>query len=369
MKICSYVHPVSTFTPCTGLGRHINNMVLGLDQSENVSQNLLVARKWIEAGGRLNKKSPLYKIPTKSFPFPERIIEHSWKIMGLPYMDKWVDDSVDWVYCPAQTFLPFKKKKTAVTIHDIEAFETNLPWSNTKAHRHFRRKWSIWMGKVIKHTDLVFTVSDFTKNRMIKLLNAPAKKIKVIGNGVNTEIFTNNQPGPSRFDFPYVLVIGGLRERKGAPTILKIAKQLETAKSDLRIVVVGQNHEPYFSAATSLKNIEVLGMESDQALADLLSNAFGFLFLSYYEGFGIPVLEAMSAGIPVIASNAASLPEVVGDAGILVHPEAASEVTAQLLCWIKNPAQRKEWIERGFEQIKKYTWNNCIDNLLTAFKA
>jgi len=94
-----------------------------------------------------------------------------------------------------------------------------------------------------------------------------------------------------------------LRERKGAPTILKIAKELETAKSDLKIVVVGQNHEPYLSEAATLKNIEVLGMESDEALANLLTNAFGFLFLSYYEGFGIPVLEAMAAGVPVISSN------------------------------------------------------------------
>ncbi len=369
MKICSYVHPISTFTPCTGLGRHINNMVLGLDQKAEVSQNLLVARKWIKKEGKLSERSPLHKIPTYSFPFPERIVEHSWKIMGLPYMDNWVDKSVDWVYCPAQTYLPFKKKKTAVTIHDIEAFETNLPWSNTKAHRHFRRKWSVWMGKVIKHTDLIFTVSEFTKTRMVKLLNAPAKKIKVVGNGVNTEIFTNVKSSPSRYNFPYVLVIGGLRERKGAPTILKIAKQLEIAKSDLKIVVVGQHHESYLSKAATLKNINVLGMESDKVLADLLNNAFGFLFLSYYEGFGIPVLEAMAAGVPVISSNAASLPEVVGEAGITVDPEAASQVSAQLLSWLKNPAQRKEWIDKGHQQIKKYTWNNCVDNLLTAFKS
>lgn len=368
MNICSYVHPVSTFTPCTGLGRHINNMVLGLEQSKGVSQNLLVAKKWIEAEGRLSNKSPLYKINTKSFPFPERVIEHSWKIIGLPYMDKWVDKSVDWVYCPAQTYLPFKKKKTAVTIHDIEAFETDLPWSNTRAHRHFRRKWSVWMGKVIRHTDLIFTVSEFTKNRMITLLNAPTEKIRVVGNGVNTEIFSNVKSGPSSYGFPYVLVIGGLRARKGAPTILKIAKELEAAKSDLKIIVVGQNHEPYLSEAASLKNIEVLGMESDEVLASLLSNAFGFLFLSYYEGFGIPVLEAMAAGIPVISSNAASLPEVVGNAGILVNPEASSEVTGQLLSWLKNPAQRKEWIDKGHQQIKKYTWNNCVDHLLTAFR-
>jgi len=344
-------------------------MILGLDQKVEVSQNLLVARKWIKREGRLSERSPLHKIPAHTFPFPERIMEHSWKVMGLPYMDKWVDKSVDWVYCPAQTYLPFKKKKTAVTIHDIEAFEPNLPWSKTKAHRHFKRKWSVWMGKVIKHTDLIFTVSEFSKNRMIQLLEVPAKKIKVIGNGVNTEIFANVKPGPSRYNFPYVLIIGGLRERKGAPTILKIAKELEVEKSDLKIIVVGQNHEPYLSAATTVKNIEILGMESDEALADLLSNAFGFLFLSYYEGFGIPVLEAMAAGVPVISSNAASLPEVVGNAGILVNPEDESKVTSLLLSWMKNPDLREEWILRGYEQIKKYTWNNCVENLLTAFKS
>lgn len=369
MNICAYVHPISTFMPCTGLGRHINSMVLGLQERPDVNVNLLVAKKWINANGRLNQNSPLHTIPTQTFPFPERITEHCWKVFGRPYMDSWVDKNVDWVYCPAQTYLPFRKKKTAVTIHDIEAFETNLPWSNTKAHRHFRRKWSVWMGKMIRHTDIIFTVSEFSKKRMVALLNAPEEKIKVVGNGVDPRIFStpkNQNRYKKVFDFPYVLVIGGLRERKGAPSILKIAKALEATGSDLKIVTVGQNHEPYLSQSKDLKNLVVLGMEPDDKLSNLLHHAFGFLFLSYYEGFGIPVLEAMAAGVPVISSNAASLPEVVGDAGILISPEDIAGATSILESWMKNPGQRDEWIEKGKIHVTQFTWTSCVERLILA---
>jgi len=364
IHLSAYIHPVSTFLPCTGLGRHINNMVLGLYQRKEVDLNLLVARQWLDENGKIANQSPLHQIPASSFPFPERMMEHIWKTTGLPYMDRWIDSKSDWVYCPAQTYFPCRKKKTAVTIHDIEAFETHLPWSNTTHHRNFRRKWAVWIHKMIRHTDLIFTVSEFSKNRMVDLLGADSKKIKVVGNGVSPHFFNLQKNRTTPFDFPYVLSIGGLRERKGAPSLIKIAKQLEQEKSELKIVVVGQHHEPYLSQASGLKNLVVQGMLPDEELQNLLSNAFAFLFLSYYEGFGIPVLEAMASGIPVISSNAASLPEVVGEAGILVHPEASGEVTSILQSWIKNPIQRKEWIEKGSVHAADYQWSNCVDRAL-----
>jgi len=339
-------------------------MVLGLHKNKNVNLNLLVARQWLNKTGQIADASPLHQIPTSSFPLPERMMEHVWKTTGRPYMDRWIDPKSEWVYCPAQTYFPCRKKKTAITIHDIEAFETNLPWSNTAHHRNFRRKWAVWIYKVIRHTDLIFTVSDFSKKRMVKLLGANPEKIKVVGNGIDPHFFSSQKDTKAPFDFPYALVIGGLRERKGAPTILQIAKQLELERSALKMVVVGQHHEPYLSQATELKNLVVLGMLPDKELQILLSKAFAFLFLSYYEGFGIPVLEAMAAGVPVISSNAASLPEVIGEAGILVDAEATDEVTNLLQSWVKNPAQRKEWIDKGSIHAQNYQWKFCVDRVL-----
>ncbi|MFM8008082.1 MAG: glycosyltransferase, partial [Dolichospermum sp.] len=120
---------------------------------------------------------------------------------------------------------------------------------------------------------------------------------------------------------PYTFIIGGLRLRKGADFVLDVAKGLLDTNSDLKIVVAGDSEPEYIAAAKELPNIKLLGIVPDHDLPRLMRCASSLLFLSHYEGFGIPAIEAMATGTPPIVSNRASLPEVVGTAGIVVEPE------------------------------------------------
>ncbi len=365
MKITSFIHPQRTFLPCTGVGRHINNILLRLDQEPEIDLQLLFSSQWLKDNRQLSKKSPLHSLASKTFPFPENIMERLWKTISWPKMDSWVDDA-DWVYSPAETFIPLRKARLAVTLHDIQAFETDLPWSDTRAHQIFRKKWAVWIYKVLEQAHLIFTVSEYSRQRMIKLLGADPQKVLVVGNGVEAAYFEAHREPLNQ---PHVLVIGGLRYKKGGEDIIRVAQALEQRKSPLKIITVGQNDEALVEQARNIDQLEVRGMADDRELLISLRSASSLLFLSYYEGFGIPALEAMAAGVPALVSNRASLPEIVGNAGIIKAPEQHQEIAEMLDELHRNQMLRADIIQKGRDHAAAYTWEHCTQRVIEAFRS
>jgi glycosyltransferase involved in cell wall biosynthesis len=276
-----------------------------------------------------------------------------------------------------QTYIPVSKCPVAVTIHDIQAFEPDLPWSRTWQHRWFAYKWGRWVRKALSDCRVVFTVSEFSKQRMIDLLGANPQQIVVIGNGVDASFFEIAKIAPTDLKFsiqtgypdeaPYIIIIGGLRQKKGANDVLAVARALLDRDSDLQIVIAGSSEPEYALRAEEYSNVSLLGMVSDLDLPRLLRCASSLLFLSPYEGFGIPALEAMAAGIPAVVANRASLPEIVGNAGIIVDPTMTEAIVDILVDLDRMPALRADYIRRGQKHAAMYTWSNCVDRLVTAF--
>ena len=371
MNILSYIHPVRTYIPCTGVGKHINNMLLGLRDRDEIALRLLFSQQWLTLDKQLDPLSPLSPLPFTTFPTAENTTERTWKLLGFPQMDRYIAPDTDWVYAPMETYIPVSKCPVAITIHDIQAFEPNLPWSHTWQHRWFAYKWGRWVRKALTDCRVVFTVSEFSKQRMVNLLDANPNKIEVIGNGVDSSFYEIAKIDPASLqppiDSPYVIIVGGLRQKKGADDVLKVAKVLHQRKSDLHIVVAGDSEANYVAAAQEYPNITLLGMVSDLELPRLLRCASSLLFLSPYEGFGIPALEAMAAGIPAVVADRASLPEIVGDAGIIVDPTMSEAIVDMLVDLERMLQLRTEYIQRGYRHAARYTWSNCVDRLVTAF--
>jgi glycosyltransferase involved in cell wall biosynthesis len=371
MNIISYVHPVSTYIPCTGIGKHINNMLVGLSDRDEIALKLLFSQQWLTPNGQLDPLSPLSPLPFTTFPTAENSTERTWKLVGLPRMDKYIPNDTDWLYAPMQTYIPVTKCPVAVTLHDIQAFEPNLPWSHTWQHRWFAYKWGRWVRKALTDCRVVFTVSEFSKQRMVDLLGADPKQIEVIGNGVDAAFFEIAKIDTASLDrpteSPYIIIVGGLRKKKGADDVLAVARVLRDRQSDLQIVVAGSSEADYVAAAQEHPNITLLGMVSDLDLPRLLRCASSLLFLSPYEGFGIPALEAMAAGIPAVVADRASLPEIVGNAGIIVDPTTTEAIVDILVDLDRMPQLRAEYIQRGHHHAVIYSWSSCIDRLVTAF--
>jgi glycosyltransferase involved in cell wall biosynthesis len=189
MNLLSFVHPIRTYQPCSGVGRHANNILLRLAHRDDIQQELFFSEEWLEQNGKMKPQTPLRGLPVRTFPYPENLTERCWKIFGRPRMDRWVPEGTDLIYAPVETYLPVEKYPVAITIHDIQAFETELPWSQTWAHRWFRFKWSTWVYDALSDCAVVFTVSKFSKSRMVELLGADPDDIIVVGNGVDARFF------------------------------------------------------------------------------------------------------------------------------------------------------------------------------------
>ncbi|MBD2254507.1 glycosyltransferase family 4 protein [Nostoc parmelioides] len=372
MRISAYIHPIRTYLPCTGVGRHMNHILLGLAQLNGVELELLFSSQWLGKDGKLDPLCPLRNLPQRTFSTPENTTERTWKLFGYPRMDKYLPEQIDWLYAPMETYIPVSKCPVAVTIHDVQAFETNLPWSRTWQHQWFRYKWGRWVRRALSECRIVFTVSEFSKQRMVELLGGDPQKIVVVGNGVEQSFFDIASTNPADLQRPveasYTLIIGGLRQKKGGNHVLAVAETLLKRQSSLNIVVAGELEADYVEAAKAYPNITVLGMVPDEDLPQLLRGASSLLFLSPYEGFGIPALEAMAAGIPAIVANRASLPEIVGDAGIVVNPEATDAIVEILINLAENTQLAAEYGERGREHAAQYTWSRCTERVITALQ-
>lgn len=371
LNLTSYIHPIRTYLPCTGVGRHINAILHQLHQTQNINLDLLVSKQWLGQDHKLDPRCPLRDFPTHTFPTAENPTERSWKLIGLPKLDRYIPNDTDWLYAPMETYLPVSKCPVAVTIHDIQAFEPHLPWSQSWNHRWLRYKWGRWVRRTLNHSRVVFTVSEFSKQRMVMLLNADPNNIIVIGNGIDQPFFDIATTPPdtlsSSVEAPYVLMIGGLRQKKGGDHFLEIAKCLRQRNSDLHIVIAGNSDPDYTKAAKDHPNITLLGVVSDEELPRLLRRSVCLLFLSLYEGFGIPALEAMAAGVPAVVSNRASLPEVVGNAGIIVDPDQPESIVDTLIALTTNNRLRRTYIELGRQHAAQFTWSSCTKRVLDAF--
>lgn len=371
MNIVSYIDPQRSLLPTTGVGRHMNNMLLGLAGVADVSVSTLFARQFAGIDGKLAANSPLRELPCRTMPLPISLAERMWKLLRAPYMDRWVGQA-DWVYLPEECMFPVRSARLAVTVHDCHAFETNLPWSNTRVHRSRRRRWSMWMGPMLARADRVLVVSEFTRRRIVELFGVAEKRIVVVGNGVEPEFFRVgdlDKAGLSKpVEGPYALVIGGLSARKGGEHVLRVAAELARRKSALQIVVAGKSEARLEEMARGFSNVKLLGAVSDATLPTLLRGAESLLFLSEYEGFGIPAIEAMAAGIPVVVSDRAALPETVGDAGIVVDPEDAAAVAGVLNEIMRNPRGVEELVQRGRKRAAGFAWSNCVDRLMKSLE-
>ncbi|MDF1836209.1 MAG: glycosyltransferase family 1 protein, partial [Alteraurantiacibacter sp. bin_em_oilr2.035] len=310
---------------------------------------------------------PLRNLPARYLPGRELILERTMRLTGLPRLN-WVGTQADWYYSPMESPMPLRGARTAMTLHDIAIFETELPWSRSLAHLRAQKTGGMWVPQALAQVDRVLTVSEFSRQRMIDVFGTDPDRIHVVGNGVEDAFFTaGDTASATGIDKTNeIVVLGGLRYKKGADHVLAVADALQRRGSALQVVTIGQNEPAYEARARDHPNIELLGMIPDAALIDRLTRARALMLLSLYEGFGIPALEAMACGTVAVVSDIASLPEVVGDAGLVFRPDHADEIAATLEQLSTDSAWHNDLTRRGREHARKYTWDRCTDQLIGA---
>lgn len=343
-----------------GVARHAVEMVNGLAGQPDFQCTLFASGPDLRRHASFLGQFP--GLPTQSHPLPGIWAERAWKSFGWPVLEKRCR-GFDVIYSPAEVRLPGCRIPSIVTIHDVQALETDLPWSRSASHRAFREKWMRWLPLLITEASRIATVSEFTRQRIVTLLGADPARITVVGNGVSSAFF-HPDAGDENPPRPSVIVVGGLRRKKGAEQTLAVAAELQRRKSDLVIEIYGQHDREWASRAAGYSNVTLHGYANDKQLARHLAESTALLFLTPYEGFGIPAIEAMAAGTPAVVSNIGALREVVGDAGVLVDAAFRGAVADTLERLREDMIFRRQLVAAGRQRAGQFTWGSCVSRLV-----
>ncbi len=255
----------------------------------------------------------------------------------------------------------FYRGPTTLFVHDLVAFlfpEDHHRWAGF-VERHT-------LGRALKNATEIACVSTHTESDLLQLFPIAREKPRVLAHpGLVSTLQAHSPTTPEN----YLLMVGTLEPRKNHRLIFEIFPELATHFSDLTLKIVGASgwnpHEVMKNFPENLKNrIKFCGRIDDPTLAGLYQNAQALLFPSIYEGFGMPVLEALALGCPVISSNRASLPEVTGDAALLCDPEKPQEWISAIEKLLSTPELRAELIEKGKTQAPKFSWQKSAKTIL-----
>ena len=280
----------------------------------------------------------------------------------------------------------FFKGEIIVTVHDIQPFLTPYMSPGKKNIPHFFTSlFYQWMyPHVLKRADWLIAVSEATKNYMIELFPAIREKIVVIHSGISEEWFGEPVSEQARqrvesYELPerYILYEGGCRPSKNVRNMLRGFSIFARERQDLQNIhfVLAlqddgylENIKQHIKSMHLGKQVRIITGLNDEELKILYKNALLLLFVTKYEGFGFPVLQAQSVGTPVIASTSAALPEVVRNSAILAEPNDINQIGHAIICLLTDQSLYQDLVRRGTENVKKYSWNNTARLVLEMYK-
>ncbi len=240
----------------------------------------------------------------------------------------------------------------ALTVHDLN--HISVPRNKTALKSLY---YNVVLRPAVRNARLVFTVSDFSRQQILQWSNVDADKVVAIRPGV-ARVFEPTGQASIRTR-PYFLYVGNGRPHKNLRRVL-IAFAASRLDRDCDLIVIGLTRRQGLELARTLKverGVLFLGRVSDEDLAALYRGALGLVFVSLYEGFGLPIVEAMACGTPVLTSNTASMPEVAGDAALLVDPLRIEEIAAGMRRLIEDDSTRKDIVLRGLRRAALFNWD------------
>lgn len=391
-------------TPKTGVGEYTTELlraVFALDQTNKYFLFYNGFRK-NKTNKLLQELSKIFNQPNVHFittRWPNKLLNLGTLLFGRPHLDVILsaaknlhfsqaqkNTKLDYFFSPNLNFTALNANvKHILMIHDLAFYL--FPEYNTLRQRLWHRL--LKPREQAHRADRIITPSENTKRDLIDYFNIAPEKISVLSPGLPS-LFSNvaasdvtksnvilsaakNLP----FDLPsrYILFLGTIEPRKN---IFALVRAFESAAPRLplpyHLVIAGAsgwNNTKLFNAIKKsplADRIHMLNYIAETDKPELLRRASLFVYPSFYEGFGFPVLEAMSVGTPVITSNRSSLPEVTGDAAYLINPHHPEEIAEGIIALLTNQALREEKIKKGLEQTTRFNWHTAAEQWLELLK-
>ncbi len=359
----------------SGVGNYVLNLIQNLSQVDpEPIYYFLAQNKNLSLLGHLARgQNPFLTM----FSHENHPLSDFWEHFILPLRLK--EMGINVFHGPA-SLIPFRKDHCGlvVTIHDLVAFlfPETIPLKYGAYMRYLLRQ-------AVKKADKIIAVSNHTKEDLIKILKVPREKIVVIheasspifhpDNRREVQTHLKEQYGITK---KFIYHLGNIEPRKNLIVLLEaFTRVCREMGNEYQLVVSGQRGWLTGSLSRFFKNYpardQVLftGYVPMEEIPLFMNGAEVFVFPSLYEGFGLPVLEAMSCGTPVISSNRSSIPEIVGSAAVLVDPTSIRDLADRIIELLKNPDERMHLSQLGLEQASRFSWIEAARQTLDVYRS
>ena len=371
MRIGIDIRKVSEF----GVGSHIWNLVRNLSKIDNENAYFLMgSRRQIHELGPLGKNFGSIDVPEEEafvsylVRTPLRLRRHRIDVFHVPHYE-------------APLFVPCR---LVVTIHDC----VHLLFPQEGSSRFQNYRGYLYTKNVLRRASHVIAVSGSTRGDLINIFDLPPERISVIHNALDGRFAAGGHDPEEqkqvleRYQLtdPFILYVGQIKPHKNLDRLIEAFAVLRSELSEskkyrkLKLIIIGDaiSKHPYLRLTVVRSGVQqdvrFLGFVPGRALQVFYEAAVIFASPSLYEGFGLPPLEAMANRTPVVASNTASLPEVLDEAALLVNPENVFEIARAMKTLLTDQVLRQQTIERGLEQVKKFSWKMAAESVLATYR-
>jgi len=354
-----------------GLGRYVKELLDHLQETDIQNRYIVFLNK--EGFKAFKPKNPN---------FEKRLADVRWYTFAEQLqMPKIIDrEKLDLVHYPHWNVPFFSKTPFVVTIHDLILLEEkeSANRATTLPRPLYKLKYlgyKFVLRHALKASKKIIAVSEFTRSRILH--NFPKiseDKVQMIHEGATDVTDTSRADKSLIPDSPYFLYVGNAFPHKNLESLLHAFSFFYKEHPEVKLVFVGKTNVFYENLKKELDEIDVpetavvfTGFVPDESLSSLYENATLYVFPSRHEGFGLPPLEAMAHGVPVAASRATSLPEILGDAALYFDPDDLEEMVRVMEEALSDQALRDDLTQKGYKQIKKYSWTTMAKETLKIY--
>jgi len=338
----------------TGIGKYTNKLFYGM-----------LKKRIRVSGWNIDAKESNYcflnRIQSGIF---RKILYFIWLNIYIPFRKEDIMHFTNFI-CPIIKY----KSKYIVTWHDMHVFKLR----KIKYYMVYR---FIILKIVANVADIIICPSEYTKKDIMKIFPETKGKIRVIYHGVGRALINKNVILRKDIGTKYLLAVGPPGIRKNIEGVIEAFKIVSKRYPELKLVITGKVSNYYYKnklkkimdKSICNKKIKFVGHVEIDYLSSLYKNALVVLYVSFYEGFGFPGLEAMAHGVPLISSNKSCLPEIYGRAAEYVDPSDIKDIANKILLLIEDEKRKKELVNLGYKRVTKFSWENTINETYKAYK-
>jgi len=362
-------------SPLTGVGYYTLNLLQALLAKDRALDIRLFAASAQPMPSQLGEWARGCS-SVRTLRWPTRLRRWMWTQLQWPPIE-WFTGSVDIAHGAFHLLPPARGAKRIVTVFDLTSIRRPETHTATSVRMDVDT-----LRHAVRHADALIAISESCRQDLVGLLDVPHEKTRVVYGGVDLDEFRGPLDESALSDLKirlgirdrYLIHLGTLEPRKNLPRLIEAFARVKARRSDCPQLVLagrlGWMYDDVFRAISRLgmdKTIIHTGYVARRDAVLLLRGACGCAYPSLYEGFGLPVLEAMAARVPVLTSNVSSLPEVIGDTGILVDPENTDSIEAGLDALLEDTGAGPNRAEAAFERACRFTWERSADVLANLY--